>query len=296
MRSRNRLAPFKDISKATLAFPKLTELQLNGTLMSWSDAEELVFVIPSLRLVEMGYNRLQRLSSSPALAKSSIHVINLDGNELDDWPHICETFQPYRKYVHVSDIISYMNLLLSLGRLILSSNRIRTIPPVSEASPLLLGIKHLALSFNDLRTWRDIDSLSQWCPTLETLSLRGNHLVEGGNQSDSLRRITQFSDLVDPQMGRYARQLAIAKIPSLRALDAAAVRLFSVEMPCSHGSVHPPHLTRSHQRKGLTVNCSIFLLLVKVNQCLMRKDSVNIPVGTIYARVGIFRQIADSGR
>ncbi|KIM86184.1 hypothetical protein PILCRDRAFT_816109 [Piloderma croceum F 1598] len=187
--NRNRLAPFKTTSKATLAFPKLTELQLNGTLMTWSDAEELVFVIPSLRLVEMGYNRLRCLSSSPALAKPSIHVINLDGNELDDWAHICETFQPYR----------------NLGRLILSSNRIRTIPPVTKASPILLGIKNLALSFNDLRTWRDIDSLSQWCPTLETLSLRGNYLVE------------------DPQMGRYARQLVIAKIPSLRALDAAAI-------------------------------------------------------------------------
>jgi len=101
MRSRNRLAPFKNTSTATLAFPKLIELQLNGTLMTWSDAEKLVFVIPSLRLVEMGYNRLRRLSSSPALAKPGIHVINLDGNELDDWPHICETFQPYRKYVYV---------------------------------------------------------------------------------------------------------------------------------------------------------------------------------------------------
>lgn len=192
MRSRNRLAPFKNTPKATLAFPKLAELQLNGTLMTWSDAEELVFVIPSLRLVEMGYNRLRRLSSSPVLAKPSLHVINLDGNELDDWVHICETFQPYRKYVYVLDITAYMNLLLSLRRLILSSNRICTIPPVTEASPILLGIKNLALSFNNLRTWRDIDSLSQWCPTMETLSLRGNHLVEGGNQSDSLRRITQI--------------------------------------------------------------------------------------------------------
>jgi hypothetical protein len=60
--------------------------------------------------------------------------------------------------------------------------------------------------------------------------------------------------------------------------------------------IAPPHLTRSHQRKGLTVNCSIFLLLVKVNQCLMRKDSVNIPVGMTYAQVGIFRQIGHTQR
>ena len=187
-----------------------------------------------------------------------------------------------------------MNFLPSLRHLILSSNRIRAIPPVTEASPLLLGIKNLALSFNDLRIWCDIDSLSQWCPTLETLSLRGNPLVEGGNQSESLRRITQI--FVDPQTGQYARQLVIAKIPSLRALDAAAVRLFSVEMACSHGSAYSPHLTRSHQRRGLTVNCSIFLSLVKVNRCLTRKDSENIPVGTTYARVGIFLQVGHTQR
>jgi hypothetical protein len=37
--------------------------------------------------------------------------------------------------------------------------------------------------------------------------------------------------LTDPLTGRYARQLVVAKIPSLRALDAAAVRMFSVGMP-----------------------------------------------------------------
>jgi hypothetical protein len=256
--------------------------------MTWSETEELVLAIPNLRLVEMGYNRLKRLSPFPSPVEPSILVVNLDGNELDDWPHICETFEPYRTYVYVLHTIAYMNLSLSLERLILSSNRVPTIPPVTEASPRLFGIKHLALSFNDLRAWRDIDSLSQWCPTLETLSLRGNHLVEGVNQPDSVlpHHLSAF-DLVDPQTGRYARQLVIAKISSLRALDAAAVRLFSVEMPCSHWPVYSSHPTRSHQKKELTVNCFIFLILLKVKRCLMRKDSVNIPVGTTYARVSI---------
>jgi hypothetical protein len=75
-----------------------------------------------------------------------------------------------------------MNFLVSLERLILSSNRIHTIPPVAEDFTHSIGIKNLALSFNDLREWTDIDSLSRWCPTLETLSLRGNPLVEGADQ------------------------------------------------------------------------------------------------------------------
>lgn len=76
-----------------------------------------------------------------------------------------------------------ITLPLSLERLILSSNRIPSVPPVDEDSARLPGLKHLALSFNGLETWSDIDSLSQWCPTLETLGLRGNALVEGTDQS-----------------------------------------------------------------------------------------------------------------
>jgi Leucine-rich repeat (LRR) protein len=97
--SRNRFAPFKDTSIATSAFSKLAELQLNGTLMTWPEAEELILSIPNLRLVEMGYNRLKRLRPFPANTKSNIQVVNLDSNELDDWLHICETFQPYSTYV-----------------------------------------------------------------------------------------------------------------------------------------------------------------------------------------------------
>jgi hypothetical protein len=85
-----------------------------------------------------------------------------------------------------------MNILLSLERLILSSNRIPAIPSIAESPTSSIGIKHLSLSFNDLRVWTDIDMLSQWCPTLETLGLRGNPLVEGGDQ-----RSTCFTSFIN---------------------------------------------------------------------------------------------------
>jgi hypothetical protein len=69
--------------------------------MTWPETENLILSIPSLRLVEMGYNHLTCLSLSPTPAKPSIQVVNLDSNELNDWAHICETFKPYRKYVCV---------------------------------------------------------------------------------------------------------------------------------------------------------------------------------------------------
>ena len=100
-RSRNRLTRFKDASIAASAFSKLTELQLNGTLMTWPETEELLLAIPNLHLVEMGYNRLRRLSPFPTSARPNIQVVNLDSNELDDWAHICETFKPYNAYVFV---------------------------------------------------------------------------------------------------------------------------------------------------------------------------------------------------
>lgn len=95
--SRNRLRPFTDISKAFMAFPKLTELELNDTLMTWSELEEIAFTIPSLRIVELGYNRLSSLSTHSRPNQSHLQMVNLDGNEIKDWVHICETFKVYSK-------------------------------------------------------------------------------------------------------------------------------------------------------------------------------------------------------
>lgn len=67
--------------------------------MTWPETEDLVLAIPSLRLVEMGYNRLRHLSPCPTLSTPNIQIVNLDSNELDDWAHICETFKPYRTCV-----------------------------------------------------------------------------------------------------------------------------------------------------------------------------------------------------
>lgn len=67
--------------------------------MTWPETEKLILAVPNLRLVEMGYNRLRRLSVFPTPVEPHIEVVNLDGNELDDWAHICETFKSYNTYV-----------------------------------------------------------------------------------------------------------------------------------------------------------------------------------------------------
>lgn len=80
------------------SFLCLTELQMNGTLVTWREMQIITAFMPQLRSVEMGYNQIDNLSSDPdtTLSNSSIQVINLDNNLCSDWVQICSSLQPYR--------------------------------------------------------------------------------------------------------------------------------------------------------------------------------------------------------
>ncbi|KIJ16977.1 hypothetical protein PAXINDRAFT_132022 [Paxillus involutus ATCC 200175] len=185
--NRNRFLPLGS-ELPTLAFLRLCELQLNGTLITWEEFRRVASFMTSLRSVELGYNRLKSLT-----AKSSwtiaLQSLNLDGNLLDDWTQMSTSLSDFT----------------TLQRLILSSNGIRTISALNSASSPLQGIKSLALSRNELGKWRDIDTLYKWCPNLESLSMGSNPLTE------------------DTGLARHARQFIVAKIPSLVVLDSAAI-------------------------------------------------------------------------
>jgi hypothetical protein len=73
----------------TLAFSNLIELRLNGTLTTWNEMQQVIISMPVLRIVEMGYNLIDELSSDNLIRESTIEMINLDSNELLDWVHIC---------------------------------------------------------------------------------------------------------------------------------------------------------------------------------------------------------------
>ena len=70
-------------------------------------------------------------------------------------------------------------ILRSLQRIVLSSNGLASIPFPGKPTLHLAGIRHLALSFNHLKSWIDIDALAAWCPNLESLMLGGNPLAVG---------------------------------------------------------------------------------------------------------------------
>jgi hypothetical protein len=74
----------------SLAFQNLQELQLNATLIAWDDLMRITSadIMPKLRTLEAGYNKLGslRTSGQPTSAQPPVfEVLNLDTNALDDW-------------------------------------------------------------------------------------------------------------------------------------------------------------------------------------------------------------------
>ncbi|KAJ7578440.1 outer arm dynein light chain 1 [Mycena floridula] len=186
--NRNRLASPRDLSIMSNGFLAIIEICLSATLTTWSELEEIAIYMPKLCLIEMGYNHLASLVS-PGQKSSTVQSINLDGNECTDWTDIGASLLQYK----------------SLDRLIMTSNLIEAIPPRPQHSDPLVGLKQLSLSLNRLHTWDDIDALHQWCPSLESFALTDNPLVDHDD------------------LAKYSRQLIIAKIPCLKALDGTRI-------------------------------------------------------------------------
>ncbi|KAI0748566.1 hypothetical protein C8Q80DRAFT_1103758 [Daedaleopsis nitida] len=202
----NRFKPPENLHCDITAFRHLEELQLNATLTSWNEFDKLLPYMPNLRSVELGYNRLCVLypAASSQVARpshSTLEIVNFDGNELESFVDVSSAVANFPK----------------LHRLILTSNRVEHLrsppPPPGSLETVsgstwargLLGLNHLALAFNRLAAWADIDMLPIWCPNLESLTLTGNPLT------------------TDPSHASYARAFTIAKIPSLKSLDGTTI-------------------------------------------------------------------------
>lgn len=95
--SRNRLQKPTDLNTMQTAFSALTEIQLNGTMMTWTEMQEVTANMPKLRFVEMGYNRLERLQTSALTVSldSAIEVFNLDSNLCSEWDHVYNSLLQY---------------------------------------------------------------------------------------------------------------------------------------------------------------------------------------------------------
>jgi hypothetical protein len=83
------------------AFLRVSELQLNGCMVTWQEVQDVTQYMPKLRLLELGYNRLTRLVSMDhsSHCEPVIQVLNLDSNECSDWSAICRSMKDYPSYV-----------------------------------------------------------------------------------------------------------------------------------------------------------------------------------------------------
>lgn len=186
--NRNRLQPATNFAAMETAFLRLTELQLNGTMLTWLEMQTATAAMPNLRLIEMGHNsltRLQTMKDKSPPPNDAVQLINLDSNACSDWVHIWKSLNHYT----------------SLQRLILTSNCIGAIPFPEDPQQGLHTVKHISLSYNKIDTWSNVDALSSWCPRLETLTLTGNPLT----------------------IQMHSRPFTISRIPSLLVLDGAVI-------------------------------------------------------------------------
>ncbi|KAG7092893.1 hypothetical protein E1B28_009201 [Marasmius oreades] len=182
--NRTRLTLLYDRQQMLNGFLHLLELELNDTLTTWQQFQEIIPFMPKLRAVELGYNRLSDLSGSSS-PETQIESLNFDSNELSNWSSVWDNLG---NFPH-------------LERVVLASNRISEIS-VPQYHQRITRLKHISLSSNFLNSWQYIDALSLWFPSLETLSIGANPVVD---------------------KSRNSRQFLIARIPSLTVLDAAAV-------------------------------------------------------------------------
>jgi hypothetical protein len=97
--SNNRLQALSNLKLGGDAFSHLTELQLNGTLMTWQAVMGVVCLMPRLQRLESGYNRLQHLSSLlQNHPEPVITTLNLDSNQLSNWIETCQALASFHKY------------------------------------------------------------------------------------------------------------------------------------------------------------------------------------------------------
>lgn len=110
---------------------------------------------------------------------------------LDSYLRFSECIQPVSGILIA--MVNWNHRCQSLERVVLTCNNIDCIPPPTANSPILKSLQHLSLNSNNLQSWRDIDALSFWCPSLTSLATIGNPLVESeskyfNHRADKLKK------------------------------------------------------------------------------------------------------------
>ncbi|GJN88988.1 hypothetical protein Rhopal_001959-T1 [Rhodotorula paludigena] len=222
-------------------FERLTQLQLNSTLMTWNEIRNVSPSLVNLVDLQFGFNRLVSLRSSdagdptpdsPGVMLPKLERLNLESNELSDWP----------------ELVRELSCLPQLSDLILAGNRfvsldLSTSPPgvaatsTPTASPPLPNLERLSLVDNLLSSFSNsIDALASAAPitfpSLRRLLLAGNPLLSRADTS-ATATITAPADHSAEPLARpahtldrdalHARLLVLARMPILSELEGSPV-------------------------------------------------------------------------
>ena len=68
--------------------------------MSWQAIMGVVALMPRLQWLELGYNRLQNLSSPPDHPEPALTTLNFDTNQLSDWAETCQALASFPKWLY----------------------------------------------------------------------------------------------------------------------------------------------------------------------------------------------------
>ncbi|KAL9715277.1 hypothetical protein Ac2012v2_001938 [Leucoagaricus gongylophorus] len=219
--SQNRFQRYLDPKLSSNCFNSLIELRLNNTLMTWQNILRTIMNMPALQELECGYNRFTEAcfySDDHVNLTTPVHTLNLDNNQIGGWRNVYLSFLDFP----------------SLARVILANNQIENIPfPMPRDK--LLQLKQLSLSFNCLESWCNIHALAAWAPSLESLTLSGNPIMDHSQN---------------------ARPLIIARLATLQVLDGASIsekerrnaELYYLSCIVNQGSMPDHQQTQEHSR------------------------------------------------
>ena len=106
----------RDTDALRPALLALEELRLNGTLIIWPEVVRLVTVVPSLRVLELGYNKTEQLGdtvSSDDLSTAKLEALNLDENRLADWNDLMLSIAPFRMSIFLLLYVHFDRMLMN---------------------------------------------------------------------------------------------------------------------------------------------------------------------------------------
>ncbi|KAE8361182.1 hypothetical protein BDV27DRAFT_31415 [Aspergillus caelatus] len=185
-----------------LKFERITELQLDNTLLSWNEISALTYQFSSLATLTASANQI---SSIPSPLSSTITTLTLEDNEIS-------SLSSLRKLISLD----------SLNRLSLRGNQVDKIYESSsdEASPLRFpdNLQSVDLSRNRIDNWLFINQLSLVFPGLQTLRISGNPLYDQPVGQSTVTGLPEKTMTVDE-----AYMLTLSRIGSLKMLNYGTI-------------------------------------------------------------------------